>query len=134
MVERLKQIWGGFEKETTRNLTGRGVDNIQVPQRHWRAEAEPATMGAETPAKVAFDALKAKLAASRKGKTRADGDEAEASFVGDSEAARDLIRGLKSTEARIVRAERLYTGEGVKEKRSLFGGKGGKGKKSFLLF
>lgn len=135
MVERLKQIWGGFEKETTRNLTGRGVENIQVPHhRNLRAEGEAQPATVEAPATAAFEALKSRLASqSKKGKRGEEDD--EASYVAESEAARDLIRGLKATEARTTRTERLYDGSGVREKRSLFGGgKGVKEKKSFKLF
>lgn len=136
MAERLKQIWGGFEKETTRNLTGRGVDNIQVPpRRDWRAEEEAQPAGVETPAAAAFEALKARLSAQSKKGKRAEDEASEASYAPESDAARDLIRGLKATEARTMRSERLYDGSGVREKRSLFGGaKSGKEKKGFKLF
>jgi hypothetical protein len=136
MVERLKQIWGGFEKETTRHLTNRGVDNIQVPpRRDWRAESENApTNAAAAPATAAFEALKSRLAAKGKKAAKRDGGESEAKFVAESEAARDLIRGLKATEARIVRSDRLYSGEGA-QKRGLLGGKREtREKKGFRLF
>ncbi|MBB5517708.1 hypothetical protein [Amphiplicatus metriothermophilus] len=127
MVERLKQIWSGFEAKTTRRLTGRGVDNIVVPHRQdWRAEeAAKLAEGLRPPAEAAFAALKARLAAAEQRaerKRRRKGRPAPAEFAaapppplsaeaadeGAPEAARDLIRGLRATEARLRRRESDY--------------------------
>ncbi len=68
MSDRLKQIWSGFETETTRNLTGSGIDNIHVPhRREWRARDDnflPENF--EAPAERAFAALNWKLEADLK--------------------------------------------------------------------
>ncbi|MGE0408569.1 MAG: hypothetical protein AB7P23_04805 [Amphiplicatus sp.] len=111
MVERLKQIWSGFEGVTARRLTGRGVDNIVAPQRAHDASAPaPADFA---PAAAAFEALKARLAASAKkpkrGVSRLDTTPPETSFAPETDAARDLVRGLKATEARLARSDRLYS-------------------------
>lgn len=126
MVERLKQIWSGFETKTTRRLTGRGVDNIVVPHRQdWRAEdAAALAEGLQPPAEAAFAALKARLAAAEprsERRRRRKGRAAPAEFAapppplsagaadeGAPEAARDLIRGLRATEARLRRRESDY--------------------------
>ncbi|HBK91860.1 MAG TPA: hypothetical protein DDZ68_09330 [Parvularcula sp.] len=121
MNERLKQIWAGFEKTTTRRLTGRGVDTIIVPGRiDWRAE-ERASLAPEAilPAEAAFSALKTRLSAAgaraaRKEERRAKAD--GRSFTeapdplgaGAPEAVRDLMMGLKATEARVERREIDY--------------------------
>ncbi|MHA7872507.1 MAG: hypothetical protein ACX939_09180, partial [Hyphococcus sp.] len=67
MADRLKEIWSGFEETTTRNLTGRGVENIAVPHRHdYQAEDVALLPEAfEAPAHAAFTALREELA--RKG-------------------------------------------------------------------
>ncbi len=121
MVERLKQIWGGFEQTTTRKLTGRGVENIVLPQRAAeRAPKDapaPEKAGVEAPAEAAFTALRDQLGAHQKrfGKKRKKGlidDEpahaASSDFSDAPEAARDLIKGLAATEARISRDFKLY--------------------------
>ena len=123
MSERLKQIWSGFEKTTTRRLTGRGVDNILVPSRaDWRAE-ERASLAPETilPAEAAFSALKHRLSAAeqrvaRKEERRAKVEGRTLSAAPDPmeaanaapEGVRDLIMGLKATEARIERRDIDY--------------------------
>lgn len=121
MSERLKQIWSGFEKTTTRRLSGRGVDNILVPSRtDWRAE-ERASLAPEAvlPAEAAFSALKQRLTgaeqrAARKEERRAKAEGRSLSAAPDPleagapEAVRDLIMGLKATEARIERREIDY--------------------------
>lgn len=64
MTDRLKQIWSGFEQQTSRHLTGNGIDNIHVPnRREWRAE-DTKFLGEnfEAPADRAFAALQYKLA------------------------------------------------------------------------
>ncbi len=123
MSERLKQIWSGFEKTTTRRLTGRGVDAIIVPSRaDWRAE-ERASLAPEAvlPAEAAFSALKHRLTAAEQRvarkeerRARAEGrtlaaapDPIEAANAAP-EGVRDLIMGLKATEARIERRDIDY--------------------------
>jgi hypothetical protein len=124
MSERLKQIWSGFEKSTTRRLTGRGVDNILVPSRtDWRAE-ERASLAPEAvlPAEAAFAALKQRLTAAEQRavkreerRAKAEGRSLSASAPDPIETAntapegvRDLIMGLKATEARIERRDIDY--------------------------
>jgi hypothetical protein len=138
MVERLKQIWSGFAGTTERRLTGRGVDNIAVPHRvHKGADAAPETAPIPAPAATAFEALKARLASSSKKSSSARGEEDTTppppAFAPESAAARDLIRGLKSTEARTARTDRLY-GEvaSLPQKRGFFSG--ASLKKRFILF
>lgn len=141
MTERLKQIWAGFEGRTTRHLTDRGVDNIIVPARaDWRAEETAAQEEIDGPASAAFSALKARLS-TRAGKThkRARGREAEAAdapdfaMAAETEAARDLIRGLRATELRTVRPHFNYEDAlSGADRRKLF--KGAKRKKFLGLF
>lgn len=124
MNERLKQIWSGFERSTTRRLTGRGVDNILVPARtDWRAE-ERASLAPEAilPAEAAFSALKHRLTAAEQRavkreerRAKAEGRSLSASAPDPVEAAnaapdgvRDLMLGLKATEARIERRDIDY--------------------------
>ena len=124
MNERLKQIWSGFEKTTTRRLSGRGVDTIVVPGRiDWRAE-ERASLAPEAvlPAEAAFAALKHRLTAheqraarKEERRARAEGrslaappDPVEAARTAP-EAVKDLMLGLKATEARVARREIDYT-------------------------
>ncbi|MFN3958489.1 MAG: hypothetical protein ACK4NP_01090 [Parvularculaceae bacterium] len=124
MSQRLKQIWSGFEKTTTRRLTGRGVDNIVVPSRvDWRAE-ERASLAPEAilPAEAAFSALKLRLTAAEQRavrreerRARAEGRSLSAAAPDPLEAAnaapeavRDLMMGLKATEARTARPEIDY--------------------------
>jgi hypothetical protein len=125
MSERLKQIWGGFAEVTTRRLTGRGVENIVVQHREDRRDAERKFLpdGFDSPAEAAFRALRAQLSAQEKraAKRRLRRGEtqelsapppplsAAASDEGAPAAARDLIRGLKATEARTARSEASYT-------------------------
>lgn len=124
MVERLKQIWGGFEQTTTRKLTGRGVDGIVLPQRAAErvphVAPAPEKAGVEAPAEAAFAALRGQLEAShkrfgRKPKKGLLDDEPAMPAYGDGadfadapEAARDLIKGLAATEARISRDFKAY--------------------------
>lgn len=129
MHERLKQIWGGFERETTRRLTGRGVDNIVLPQaREWRGAGEPLPEGVAGPAEAAFEALKARLDAQSKSRGRrmeAAPSEPPVFAAVESGAARDLIRGLAATEARTRRSDRLYSeaamANGGRRRKKLFG-------------
>lgn len=138
MVERLKQIWGGFETTTTRKLTGRGVENIVLPQRAAERAPEirptPEKAGVEAPADAAFAALRGQLDAqhkrfSRKAKKGLLDDEpgsarADADFADAPEAARDLIKGLAATEARIGREFKPYDASmmsSAPKKKKIFG-------------
>lgn len=139
MVERLKQIWGGFEQTTTRKLFGRGVDNIVMPQRAAERAPQvapaPEKAGVTAPAEAAFAALRGQLEAShkrfgRKPKKGLIDDEPTSGFGADSdyadapEAARDLIKGLAATEARISRDFKLYDAAMMNagpKKKKLFG-------------
>lgn len=124
--QRLKQIWGGFERVTQRNLTGRGIENIDVPNRRdFRAtDAEFLPKSFSAPADAAFAALKQRLSAAgqraqkkEERRARAAGRgfsappaplSAEAQEEGAPESVRDLIRGLKSTEMRTERRDSDY--------------------------
>lgn len=122
MVERLKQIWGGFEGATTRRLTGRGVDNILVPARRDYGAADETFLpdGFTPPAEAAFARLKAQLSAAERKDAKKSGRRNGAAFAppaplspgseteGAPEAARDLIRGLNATEARVSRRSVEY--------------------------
>lgn len=148
MPERLKQIWGGFERVTQRNLTGRGIENIDVPnRREFRGHDEeflPKNFSA--PADAAFAALKHRLSASEKRamkqeerRAKAEGRRfsappaplsAEAAVETAPEAVRDLIRGLRATEMRTERRDYDYAAFAaanpgavpkLKRRRKLFG-------------
>lgn len=126
MPERLKQIWGGFERVTTRGLTGRGVENIEIPnRREFQAHDEmflPKNFSA--PADAAFAALKHRLSAGeqraiRKEERRARAEgrafsappaplSGDAPETGAPDSVRDLIRGLHSTEMRTLRRDFDY--------------------------
>ena len=118
MSERLKQIWSGFSGATTRNLTGRGVDNILVPHRTDYSPADAAFLpeNFSTPATAAFSALRENLAkkekkfAAKKHKDAPLPSEAE-DFVAAtafSASGDDLIRGLRATAMRVERPELDY--------------------------
>ena len=130
MTDRLRQIWGDFEGTTTRRLTGRGVENIDVPHRRdWSAEAQQELAeGVPAPAEAAFAELKFRLSAAeqkaakkaarkrrRRGERHDYSDAPPAPLSVDAlpdgapKAAQELIRGLKATEARVERSEGLYT-------------------------
>ena len=126
MTDRLKQIWGGFESVTTRHLTGRGVDNIITPRRRdYKAEdASFLPEGFHAPAQAAFEALRAELAVKEhkanakgtKGETRslfeAELNRADGAAFADAPAeAKDMLRGLKSTEDRVLRSEMNYAAD-----------------------
>lgn len=117
MSERLRQIWSGFEGQTTRNLTGRGVDKIVVPQRSdWRADDEAFLPEAfEGPAKAAFDVLTHNRKAQKKrffGRKKKDASPVEppaaAAPVSDFAGVRDLLMGLRSTAERTERGDMDY--------------------------
>lgn len=119
MGDRLKQIWAGFEGQTERRLTGKGVDNIIVPARaDYTADMEAILPdGMQSPAERAFAALREDLAAkdrkfSKKADRRAQRGPApmtpaqtppSAHYMGE-----DLMRGLRSTAMRVERAELDY--------------------------
>jgi len=115
MVERLKQIWSGFEAVTTRNLTGKGVENILVPHRSDYADDDSHFLpdAYEGPAESAFDTLRADLAAKEKrfgrkkrkmdDEPRLEDQEASASFKGD-----DLFQGMYATSMRVERTDIDY--------------------------
>lgn len=117
MVERLKQIWSGFEATTTRNLTGKGVDNIVTPRRadyaaeDWQFLPEDF----EAPSERAFDALarargrpKKKFGGEKAGRGRPAEPDAPASMAAQRPGGDDLIRGLKATAMRVERTEVDY--------------------------
>ena len=130
MSDRLRQIWSGFESQTTRRLTGRGVEGIATPPRHdWAADISEAPEGIAAPAQAAFAALEHRLTKAerraqarelrRRAKSGEDasfhGDDAppaplsaEAALDGAPAAVADLIRGLKATEARVERSSDTY--------------------------
>lgn len=119
MSERLKQIWSGFASETTRHLTGRGVDNILVPHRTDYAETDESFLpeNYHGPAESAFSALKDTQL--KKGKmfgrkepetTTKFPSEAEdfTAATAFSSASDDLIRGLRATAMRVERPDYDY--------------------------
>ncbi|MEX6632802.1 hypothetical protein [Hyphococcus lacteus] len=123
MSDRLKQIWSGFSGSTTRQLTGRGVDNILVPSRSDYAATDenflPENFSA--PADAAFSALRENLAHKEKkfgGKKKRMShkpsnmpSEAE-DFVAAtafSASGDDLIRGLRATALRVERPDIDYS-------------------------
>ncbi len=120
MSDRLKQIWSGFSAETTRNLTGKGIENIPVPHRTDYAPVDEASLpeGFSTPAQAAFSSLRDNLAKKEKlfsGKKNAKADAALPSEAEDfvaatafSAAGDDLIRGLRATALRTERPELDY--------------------------
>lgn len=126
MPERLKQIWGGFERVTTRSLTGRGVENIEIPSRRELSahDDEFLPRNYTAPAEAAFSALKHRLSAAEKRaitrearRARAEGRSfsappaplsADAAETGAPESVRDMIRGLRSTEMRTERRDFDY--------------------------
>ena len=126
MAERLKQIWGGFERVTTRSLTGRGVENIDVPNRRdFQAQDEAfLPKNFSPPADAAFSALKHRLSAAeqraiRKEERRARAEgrsfsappaplSGDAAQDGAPDSVRDLIRGLHATEMRVERRAADY--------------------------
>lgn len=138
MADRLKQIWGGFEGATTRRLVGGGIDNIHVPERRDRDAADSQFLpeNFSPPADAAFAALKAQLARHERKQTK-NGRSPGASYAppaplspeaedeGAPEAARDLIRGLRATEARVARSFSDYgqTAAGAEKRgrKKLFG-------------
>lgn len=128
MSDRLKQIWGSFEGRTERRLTGRGVENIQLPPRRDLASEmmEEIPNDVREPAEAAFAALRVRLtdaarAAEKNRGRRGNGtgavtpsqqysasDMAPAFSYGAEDATHDLVRGLKETALRTDRVEADY--------------------------
>ncbi len=111
MAERLKEIWSGFAAVTTRNLTGKGIENINVPHRADYAQDDshflPETY--EGPAARAFETLRADLAAKNKKFSRSK--QAEPSPQSEAAATRagdDLFQGMHATTMRIERGDLDY--------------------------
>ncbi|MEO0878478.1 MAG: hypothetical protein AAFY22_02080 [Pseudomonadota bacterium] len=137
MTERLKQIWSGFEGVTTRRLTNRDIDGIDVPRRLDEAADSEALLSEDFagPAAAAFEALKSELSAKAKKAQRKSAKNAAAADDGDAPGhdwsaapapVRDMIRGLKSTEARVRRSDsdyvsHLQAGGALKKKKRFFG-------------
>lgn len=148
MSDRLKQIWGGFASTTTRRLSGRDIDNVPAPQREsWKSDdVSFLPEGYNAPAQAAFDELKTRLASQehkankrRKGRSEkaslADAPppplSSDANFSDAPRGAQELIRGLKSTEDRVMRAPQSYTSflasdagrelDGTKKRKKFFG-------------
>lgn len=115
MVERLKQIWAGFEDVTERQLTGRGVDNIIVPHRVDYAAGDEALLpeNFDAPAEAAFTALREKLKKqdrkfSRKSRSASHAETPEQNLEGPF-SGDQLIKGLRATSLRTERPERDYS-------------------------
>lgn len=120
MSDRLKQIWSGFSHVTTRQLTGRGVDNIYVPQRSDYSAADEAFLPKDfnAPAQAAFTALRENLGKKERIFAGRKRGEATASLPSEAEdfvaatafsaSGDDLIRGLRATALRVERPEIDY--------------------------
>ena len=117
MSDRLKQIWAGFSSETTRSLTGRGVENILVPHRSDYAAIDESLLPEDfsTPAAAAFSSLRENLSKKEKKfaakkKPSALPSEAEdfTAATAFSAAGDDLVRGLRATAMRVERPELDY--------------------------
>ena len=120
MSDRLKQIWSGFSETTTRSLTGRGVDNVLVPDRTDYSPVDEALLPEDfsTPAAAAFSSLRDNLAKKEKlfsGKKKKKADATLPNEPEDFVAATafsasgdDLIRGLRATAMRVERPELDY--------------------------
>ncbi|MEL6111878.1 MAG: hypothetical protein AAFR20_03650 [Pseudomonadota bacterium] len=133
MSNRLKQIWSGFEHQTTRTLTGHGVDDIHVPsRREWRAnDTRFLADDFEAPADRAFSALEYKLEMQtaqlrKKGKRNTGTDQfgygQRSRYAAESDAAphgkdaqlgagdprQALLASLQATDFRVLRREITY--------------------------
>jgi len=142
MSERLKQIWSGFEGTTTRNLTGRGIENIPVPPRtdYTSMDKDLVPEDFSTPASAAFASLHESLKKKEKKFAGAQKDAAlpsEADNFVDatafSAASDDLIRGLRATAMRVERPELDY-GAFLSSREGKAHYKKHKRKKRFLFF
>ena len=116
---RLKEIWSSFEARTTRALTNRAIDHIVTEGRaDWKAEHQALLPhGFEAPAAAAFQALRSRIvekgrkAEKRSGRAaKLDSDTAlpEVSYAPESDAARDLVRAVRSTDFRTRRPKFDY--------------------------
>jgi hypothetical protein len=116
---KLKEIWSGFEARTTRALTNRAIDHIVTPERaDWKAEHQGLLPhGFEAPAAAAFQALRSRIVEKgRKAEKRAgraaglESDTAlpEVAYAPESDAARDLVRAVRSTDFRTRRPKFDY--------------------------
>ncbi|MGV6801146.1 MAG: hypothetical protein ACWA5L_04410 [bacterium] len=117
--DRLKQIWSGFEKTTSRNLTGRGIDNIPRPvveemDRHrtlledaHHAASVPMPEGVTEPAAAAFSALRSRLSRFDE-KGRVEKPRSGQSAQLDVEVEDQLLRDLKATEMLTSRRDGDY--------------------------
>ena len=117
MGERLKEIWSGFSAQTERRLTGKGVDNIIVPDRadYEAADRQFLPEDYEGPADRAFAALRADMKAKEtkfaRKKRPAKGANTRPSAPAADEKAwgrDDLNLGLMSTAMRVERTEIDY--------------------------
>ncbi len=72
MSDRLKDIWGAFERKTSRRLSGGGVDHIPAPARRHSLEADVQSMPSsfEDPPDAAMAARRAQLPATQKEQPR----------------------------------------------------------------
>lgn len=116
---RLKEIWSGFEARTTRELTNHAIDHIITPARSdWKAEHQSLLPhGFEMPASAAFSALRSRIVdKARKADKRAGAKAAfesdtalpDVAYAPESDAARDLVRAVRSTEFRTRRPKFDY--------------------------
>ncbi len=120
MTDRLKEIWGRFEKTTRRTLTSTNVDNIPRPvveeMRRSNELGRPSSeMTADMPeeltppAKQAFAALRTRLAGfDDKGRPERK-KRAPQEFVDEADAPMEqMMIDLKATEQRVMRRELDY--------------------------
>ncbi len=141
MSDRLKQIWSGFEEQTSKNLTGNGIQNINVPhRREWRtADDQFIPTEYEAPAERAFAALTYKLSQDearygKKAKKRSKsyktknasgatshgvtyGDQpahqGQHNYDGTTDPRQTLLASLRETDFRVLRHEINYTLHGA---------------------
>ncbi len=120
MTDRLKEIWGRFEKTTRRSLTSTNVDNIPRPvveemRRSNELGRPSAEMTADMPedltppAKQAFAALRTRLAGfDDKGRPERK-KRMPREFVDEADAPMEqMMIDLKATEQRVARRELDY--------------------------
>ncbi|GEM_PF-1261935 len=125
MADRLKEIWGRFEKTTRRSLTSTNVDNIPRPVvEEMRRSNELGRPSADKmasdrmaelpealtpPAKQAFAALRTRLAGFDDKGRPARKKRAPQEFVDEADAPLEqMMVDLKATEQRVVRRELDY--------------------------
>ncbi len=159
MSDHLKKIWSGFEQQTSRKLTGTGIDNIHVPdRREWRStDNKFLPQDFEAPAERAFAALSWKLSeeekrlAKKAKKRQSKYDDATRFAYGNPEGRETrqytaegdprqaLLASLKETDFRVLRREINYLDSGGasatedmlkrKPKKKFLGLFGGQGRK-----